>query len=336
MDRDGGGAAGRLSRIATVGRVSARPLRPLPLAALTFACAAGLVVLYLVFVRTHAGQRVDEAALAGRLASPRARAAASDLLTTISVGSVALVLALLAGQALVRRRLALAVVALAVILGAVATTEALKHVLLTRPYLVSTPIPQNSFPSGHTTTAFAVGIAAALAAPARWRRLAAAGAFLYGTAIGVATIAAGWHRPSDVAGALLVVTGWAAAVVLAVTVADRGAFGREQAGAGAESAARSSWARGGDLKGYVLVALGALALGWVATVAIVAGHRAGAIELTKLNAAFVAACAGIAALAALLLATLLTVLREALPAARAMPDSGHSRDTSQRPAWHRT
>jgi len=294
----------------------ARPLRPQPLAALTLACAAGLVVLYLVFVRTHAGQRVDEAALAGRLASPRARAAASDLLTTISVGSVALVLALLAGQALVRRRLALAVVALAVILGAVSTSELLKHALLMRPELVASPIPQNSFPSGHTTTAFAVGVAAALAAPIRWRRLAAAGAFLYGTAIGVATIAAGWHRPSDVAGALLVVTGWAAAVVLAVTLADRGAFGRERAGE-ERGAARSSWARSGDLKGYVVVALGALALGWVATVAIVAGHRAGAIELTKLNAAFVAACAGIAALAALLLATLLTVLREALPAARA-------------------
>ncbi len=295
----------------------ARPLRPLPLAALTFACAAGLVVLYLVFVRTHAGQRVDDAALVGRLASPRGRQAASDLLTTISAGSVALVLALLAAQALVRRRVALAVVAFAVILGAVATTEVLKHLVLPRPYLVSSPIPQNTFPSGHTTTAFAVGIAAALAAPPRWRRLVAAGAFLYGTAIGVATIAAGWHRPSDVAGALLVVTGWASAVVLVVTLLDRDAFGRdlvevEERG----GATRSSWARAADLKGYVLVALGALAVGWVATVAIVAGHRAGAIELTKLNAAFVASCACIAALAAVLLATLLTVLREALPTAR--------------------
>ena len=296
---------------------AARPLRPLPLAALTFACAAGLVVLYLVFVRTHAGQRVDDAALVGRLASSRGRQAASDLLTTISAGSVALVLALLAAQALVRRRVALAVVAFAVILGAVATTEVLKHVVLPRPYLVSSPIPQNTFPSGHTTTAFAVGIAAALAAPPRWRRLVAAGAFLYGTAIGVATIAAGWHRPSDVAGALLVVTGWAAAVVLVVTLLDRDAFGRDLAGAEERGGAvRSSWARAADLKGYVLVALGALAVGWVATVAIVAGHRAGAIELTKLNAAFVASCACIAALAAVLLATLLTVLREALPTAR--------------------
>lgn len=295
------------------GRLSTtRPLRPLPLAALAFACALGLVLAYGVFVRTHAGQRVDEAALSGRLASFHARHAADQLLTTISVGSLALVLALLAGQALLRRRVAQAVVAVAVVLGAVALTEVLKHLVLARPELVPTAIEHNSFPSGHTTTAFAVGIAAALAAPPRWRRAVAAGALLYGTAIGVATIAAGWHRPSDVAGALLVVTGWAAAVVLAVALVDPDAFVGERFED--SSGARSSWVRTRDLEGYVLVAGAALVAGWLLTVAIVGGHRVGAIELTTLNAAFVAACACIAALAAVLLAALLAVLRESLPA----------------------
>ena len=134
---------------------------------------------------------------------------------------------------------------------------------------------------------------------------------LYGTAIGVATIAAGWHRPSDVAGALLVVTGWAAAVVLVVALFDPSAFGSER---GEDpDASRSTWARGNDLEGYVLLAAIALAAGWLITVAIVAGGRVGAIELTTLNAAFVAACACVAALAAVLLGTLLTVLRESLP-----------------------
>ena len=192
---------------------------------LTVGCAIALIVVYVVFVRTHTGQRIDEAALHGRLGSVRARDAANELLTTISVGSLALVLVVLAGQALLRRRLALAVVAVVVVLGAVTLTEVLKHVLLARPELVPTTIAHNSFPSGHTTTAFAVGIAATLAAPPRWRRAVAAGALLYGAAIGIATIAAGWHRPSDVAGAMLVVTGWAAAVVLAVALVDRDAFG---------------------------------------------------------------------------------------------------------------
>jgi len=279
---------------------------------LALACALALVLAYVVFVRTHAGQRVDEAALSGRLASLHARHAADQLLTTISVGSLALVLVLLVGQALLRRHVAQAVVAVVVVLGAVALTELLKHVVLPRPELVPTAIPHNSFPSGHTTTAFAVGIAAALAAPPRWRRAVAAGALVYGTAIGVATIAAGWHRPSDVAGALLVVTGWAAAVVLAVALVDPDAFAGERAEE--PDGARSTWVRRQDLEGYVLVAGGALAAGWLLTVAIVGGRRAGAIQLTTLNAAFVAACACVAALAAVLLAALLTVLRESLPA----------------------
>jgi membrane-associated phospholipid phosphatase len=291
-----------------------RSLRPLPLAALALVCALGLVVAYVVFVRTHTGQRIDEAALHGRLASAQARRAASDLLTTISVGSLALALVLLAGQALLRRRVALAVVAVAVVVGAVLLTEVLKHLVLVRPELVASPLDRNSFPSGHTTTAFAVGIAAALAAPPRWRRAAAAGALLYGTAIGVATIAAGWHRPSDVAGALLVVTGWTAAVVLAVALVDCDAFG--DAGVERRGGTRSTWARPRDLEGYVLVAAAALVGGWCVTIAIVGGSRIGAIELTTLNAAFVAACAFVAALAAILLATLLTVLRESLPARR--------------------
>jgi len=282
---------------------------------LTVGCAVALVLVYVVFVCTHAGQRIDEAALHGRLGSVRARDAANQLLTTISVGSLALVLVALAGQALLRRRLALAVVAVVVVLGAVTLTEVLKHIVLVRPELVPTLIDRNSFPSGHTTTAFAVGIAATLAAPPRWRRAVAAGALLYGTAIGIATIAAGWHRPSDVAGAMLVVTGWAAAVVLAVALVDRDAFGDDRMGE--PDAARSTWARRPDLEGYALLAALALALGWIVAVAIVGGSRIGAIELTTLNAAFVAACACVAALAAVLLATLLAVLRESLPARRA-------------------
>jgi len=295
------------------GAVPVRPLRPLPLAALAFACASALVAGYLVFVRTQAGQRLDEAALDGRLASDHARHAASVLLTTISVGSVALALVLLVGQALLRGRIAQAGVTVAVVLGSVLATEALKLVLV-RPQLVSSSIDHNSFPSGHTTTAFAVGIAAALAAPPRWRRAAALGALLYGTAAGVATIAAGWHRPSDVAGAMLVVTGWTAVVVLVTSLLDRHAFVDEDPGDAVPERERSTWLRSPDLGGYVTVAAIALATAWLMTVAVVGGRRVGAIELTNWNAAFLAACACVAALAALLLAALLAVLRESLPA----------------------
>ncbi|MBS1870543.1 MAG: phosphatase PAP2 family protein [Actinobacteria bacterium] len=292
-----------------------RPLRPLPLAALVAACTFALVAGYMVFVRTHPGQKLDEAALDGRLASFHARHAASVLLTTISVGSLTLAVVLLVGQALLRRRVAQAAITVAVVLGALVVTELLKHYVFARPELVSSSIDHNSFPSGHTTTAFAVGIAAVLAAPPRWRRAAAAGALLYGAAIGVATVAAGWHRPSDVAGAMLVVTGWAALVALVAVLVDRDAFAGGRAEEG--GTAPSSWARNTDLERYVLLAVAALGVGWVLTVAIVGGGRVGAIELTTFNAAFVAACACIAALAALLLAAFLTALRESLPAREA-------------------
>jgi len=295
--------------------VSPRPLRPLPLAALAAACAAGLALVYALLVRTYAGQRIDEAALNGRLGSPAARRAAGELLTTIGVGSLVLVLALIAGQALVRRRAALALAAVGLVAGALLTTEVLKHLVLARPDLLPRPsaLDHNSFPSGHTTIAFAAGLAATLAAPPRWRRPVAVGALLYGTAIGVATVAAGWHRPSDVAGALLVVTGWAAVIALAVAAADPDAFRDEVGEDAASGTAASTWARAADLEGYALVAVGAVVLGWAVAVAIVAGRHAGAIELTALNAAFVAACASIAALATVLTAALLLALREALP-----------------------
>ena len=287
-----------------------RPPRPLPLLLLGAACAIALVLVYGVAVRTADGQRIDEAALRGRVGSPVARAAAEHLLTTISVGSLALAIAALVGLALLRRRAALALAGAGVVVASVLTTEALKLELLTRPTLAGGAPDANTFPSGHTTIAFAVGIAATLVAPARWRWAVATAAFLFGTATGVATVAAGWHRPSDVVGALLVVVGWTAALVLATTLVDRGAFGDDR-----RAAEPAPWPQPLVAASYVLLALGLLAVGWATAIAIVAARHVGAIALTRPNAAFVAACATIAALAALLTAALMATVREALPAA---------------------
>jgi membrane-associated phospholipid phosphatase len=287
-----------------------RPLRPLPLLLLGLACVGAFALLYALAVRTAHGQRIDDAAVDGRIQSPVAHHAAQSLLTTISVGSLALAIAALVGQALLRRRVALALVGATVVIGSVVTSELLKHVVLTRPSLTYGVLNHNTFPSGHTTVAFAVGVAATLVAPARWRRPVAAGAFLFGSAIGVATVAAGWHRPSDVVGALLVVTGWAAGMVLVVALVDRRAFTEERLPA----ADADAWPRPVVAGSYVVLALLLLGLGWLTAIAIVAARHVGAVDLSRPNAAFVAACASIAAVAALLLAALMTVLREALPA----------------------
>src|SRR5699024_1991314 len=68
-------------------------------------------------------------------------------------------------------------------------------------------ITPNSFPSGHTTLAATAMIALVLAAGRARLVLAPLGA-VWATAVGVGTLVAGWHRPSDVIGAMAVVAAW--------------------------------------------------------------------------------------------------------------------------------
>ncbi len=291
---------------------ASRSLRPLPLLGLALTCAAGVAVTYAVLVRTRHGQRIDQGAYDGRvLASGHAHAAADQLLTTISVGTLALATGALVLQALARRRIPLAAVAGSVIGGALVTTEVLKHTLSRPGLLPHTGHEfQNTFPSGHSTIAFGVGVAATMVAPPRLRMLVATLAVAYGAAVGIAVVAAGWHRPSDVGGAFLVVTGTAAVVALVSEAVDRRTFSNRP----------RAWPRAAFTGGAAFLGVGLLATGFVAAVAIAAASRAGRIHWTLVDGAFVGACAAIAGLAALLMALLLWALRSALPSAAA-PES---------------
>lgn len=280
-------------------------MNPLPLLALAFGCAGAVVATYAVLVRTHRGQRIDQGAFDGRaLATASAHDAAQQLLTTISVGTLALATAVLVAQALLRRRLALALVAGTVIGGAVLSTEVLQRTLTRPDLLIDGRLYGNSFPSGHVTVAFAIGVAATLVAPPRVRRLVSVLAVAYGSAVGIAVIAAGWHRPSDVAGALFVVTAWAAVAGLADTLLER-----RRAGA-------ASWPQPAVARSYLVLGGVLLAAGYAVTLAIVGAGRAGAIDWTAVNGAFAGACVTVAGVAAVLMAALLAALRAALPARR--------------------
>jgi membrane-associated phospholipid phosphatase len=259
-----------------------------------------LVVTYLLFVRTYHGQKLDQGAFDGRaLADGRARIAADHLLTTISVASLALALLVLMAQAALRKRVGLSLVAGAVIVGAVLTTEVLKHWLLERPDLLARTLYRNSFPSGHATVAFSVGVAATLVVPPRLRRPTAALAVLYAGGIGVAVIAAGWHRPSDVVGAFLVTIAWAAGIVAFAATRDERAYLRTE----------RSWPDGTVALRYLLVGIALAALGFLAAVAVAFASETGRIGWTIVDAAFLAACASVVALAAVLMAALLYALR---------------------------
>ncbi len=170
-----------------------------------------MIGLYLLVVRTYWGQRLDEHAFVGHDFFASRAAQADSFLRIVSIGSLLLAIALVAAVAIFRRRPRLAFFAAASVAASVFVTEVLKLFLLERPPLVPSFIFDNSYPSGHTTVGMSVAVAAMLVVPRRLLIPTAIGAGLFGSAFGVAVVAAGWHRPSDAVGAFLVVIAAAAA-----------------------------------------------------------------------------------------------------------------------------
>lgn len=193
-------------------RVSARQLvRPWAAVLLIFAVLA-LSAVVVVFLNSATGQLFDEEAMAAVIAGRDARLAMLSVLGRISIGAAAIVALGCVIVAAIRGQIAHAIAAVAVIAGANITTQLLKHVLLDRPnFGVGL---HNSLPSGHTTVVASLVAAAILVSPPLARPLLAAiGSFAIGVT-GLATIVAGWHRPSDVVAAVLVTLGWLALVCL--------------------------------------------------------------------------------------------------------------------------
>ena len=98
---------------------------------------------------------------------------------------------------------------LALLLGLLCTNVVLKHLFQrTRPWLVVEGLvplvaehDPNSFPSGHTTAAFAAGVVWARTLPWRWGRIAAV---VLGVLMGFSRLYVGVHFPTDVlAGAVV-------------------------------------------------------------------------------------------------------------------------------------
>lgn len=186
------------------------------LLALAGCCTVLLLVLYLLAVRTEWGQRAGNAALAGRFNQPPALIEGSvDLLETISIISLALVGGSLCLVGLIRGGWPLGIGVGVMILGANVTTQVLKRVVLTRPLMVDQgelASVGNSLPSGHTTVAMTIAVAAMVIAPPRLRPWLGGLTGTYAALVGAATVSAGWHRPSDVIAATFVAGGWGALV----------------------------------------------------------------------------------------------------------------------------
>jgi membrane-associated phospholipid phosphatase len=137
------------------------------------------------------------------------RGDALALLDLVAVPTVALAVVVLAGVALLRGRGATAAAVVAIVLGAQVVTQLLKAGLA-RPDSADV----NSLPSGHVTLVASLGVALVLVVPRLLRPLAATTALVVTATGGVATMVAGWHRPSDVLAALGVVMAVTGAVGL--------------------------------------------------------------------------------------------------------------------------
>jgi hypothetical protein len=128
--------------------------------------------------------------------------------------------------ALLRRRPLVALAILAILIGASATTELLKHVFAaSRPAALPdavVAVTRGSFPSGHATAAMSLALCCVIAAPARWRPWIAALGAVFAVAVSFAFLSLGWHYPSDVCAGYLVATTWTLGAVAALFAVDRG------------------------------------------------------------------------------------------------------------------
>lgn len=182
------------------------------LVGLGLGCWAAAIALYVVAVRTAPGRLADDAAfqqlrdtLSTRSWIPAGSGLAAAQLTLLVVGAGVMCATCLVNRCSPRTTAA------ALVLGCApgALADVLKGAL-PRPTSPVEFAAHNSFPSG-TVAAFA-GLAAALmfVANSRLQQGIAAAAWTGTGFVSLVVIRAHWHRPSDVAGALLIAVGaWA-------------------------------------------------------------------------------------------------------------------------------
>lgn len=180
-------------------------------AALAAAGVLGLAATAYAALRTSQGLRLDRAAYDAVTSPPLVLDRLYEGLDLVSVGSVAASLLVCVALAVLRRRLDLALGALVVIGGADLSTQLLKNHLFTRVDLVH---GRNSLPSGHTTVALSIALAAVIVAPPAWRWTVAIGVSATASLVGVALVLGRWHHPADVIAATFVCVLWAAAGML--------------------------------------------------------------------------------------------------------------------------
>jgi membrane-associated phospholipid phosphatase len=280
----------------------------------TAAQVTALVDLGAFFVGTAHGQSLDTIALAGNtIGHDRVGTVVDTVLNAMSLVSLLVATAGIGFIALVRRRIGLAITATVMVAGANITTQLLKYGIPRPEFGVDAERTGagNSFPSGHATIAASVAVALVLVLPQRIRGIVAILGAVYIGLAGVATLSAGWHRPSDAVAATLVVGVWAALAGLAMAVTRR----------------QDSYVLPGDAHRYPLVTLLCVGLALLAVAAVTLRLTNEVFTIApeelsgrRLFTAYGGSAAGIVGVAALMMAVVLSTVHWVVPR-RGVPES---------------
>jgi len=203
--------------------------------------------------------------------------------------------------ALARGRVRVALAVPAILLGANATTQALKAWL--PAVQIDERVAAGSYPSGHATAAMSLALCLVLVVPGRLRLLAALAGSLYAVVVSFAILGVDWHLPSDVLGAFAVAAAWTAVGAAALLGAGR----RWPERSGREALSRVGGRASASLSPAVilcaLIAASAIGLG----VALARGP--GLVDFAQQNTSFVTVAGLIGALSLGLAMGLAALLR---------------------------
>lgn len=196
-----------------------RSSRPPFLGAL--AGVAALVVVWAAAFHSELIGRLDAATLAGYVGLDHGATArvATVLAHLCDPLPFAMLGAVVVAVALVRRRPDLALGAGVLLAGASMTTQTLKPLLgapRAAEMLGPVQVSLSSWPSGHSTAAMALALAAVLVSPPARRPVVAAFGGLFAVAVPFGVLVLGWHFPSDVLAGYFVALTWTLAVLAAL------------------------------------------------------------------------------------------------------------------------
>lgn len=198
-------------------------LTPRAAAAAALASSAGLALTYAALVRTSRGRVLDDRAARATSRRTALRRTSKALLRPYRPVAYAATVSACGLAGLATRGPVRTACASAALVGTVVSAEVLKAAL-DRPVPSSVdrsvhPWPENSYPSGHTAGVAGLGAMALVLAPAYLPAVAIAGTAAT-AAVGAATVAARWHRPSDVVGSLLLGVAWSCVGLAAAEAVD--------------------------------------------------------------------------------------------------------------------